>query len=129
MARYLLDTDTLIDYSNGHAPTVALVKGLYQDGHRLGVCCINITEFYSGLAEIDRDKARRFLDAMEYFEVSREAARRAGEYRYLYAVKGIQLSATDAITAAIAVEHGATLVTGNASHYPMEEVSLLRLPM
>ena len=65
---------------------------------------------------------------MEYFEVSREAARRAGEYRYNYARQGIQLAATDAITASTAVEHGATLVTGNASHYPMEEISLLKLP-
>lgn len=128
MARYLLDTDALIDYSNGHAATIALVKGLYRDAHALAVCCINITELCSGLAERDQDKARKFLGGLDYFEVSRDAAQMAGEYRHRFARKGIQLSATDAITAATAVEYGATLVTGNIAHYPMQELSILKLP-
>jgi predicted nucleic acid-binding protein len=42
--------------------------------------------------------------------------------------KGIQLTTTDVIIAAAALEQGATLVTGNMAHYPMEELPFLSPP-
>lgn len=128
MARYLLDTDVIIDYLKGRAATVALVEGLYQGGHELAVCCINVAELYSGLTEREREKAAELVDAMAYLEVTRKAAQRAGEYRHSLARKGIQLSTTDVIIAAAALEQGATLVTRNTAHYPMEELPLLSPP-
>jgi predicted nucleic acid-binding protein len=38
------------------------------------------------------------------------------------------LPLTDALIAATAVEHNATVVTGNVRDYPMPEVSILPLP-
>jgi len=128
VARYLLDTDVLIDHLKGRAPSVALIRSLQRDGHKLGVCCVNIAELYSGVAERDQYGAAELVDALDYFEVSRDAAQMAGEYRHRFARKGIQLSATDAITAATAVEYAATLVTGNIAHYPMQELLILKLP-
>lgn len=107
---------------------MALLEGLYRDGHSLGVCCVNVAELYSAIAEADREKTAELMDALSYFEVGRDAARLAGQYRYAFARSGIQLSAADAIVAATAVHHGATLATGNTAHYPMEDISLVALP-
>ena len=47
MAKYLLDTTALIDYLKGHQPVVELLRELAEQGHDLGICCINVTELYS----------------------------------------------------------------------------------
>jgi hypothetical protein len=51
MAKYILDTTLLIDHLRGRTETAELVDTLALDGHRLGVCCVSITELYSGLGQ------------------------------------------------------------------------------
>lgn len=128
MARYLLDTDTLIDYLRGKAATAALLEALSKDGHLLALCCINITELYSGLTEAEQEEVVEVISGISFLPVTRRAAARAGQYRYVFARQGIQLPVTDATIAATAVEYGATLITGNVSHYPMKELALITRP-
>ena len=47
MTRFLLDTDTLIDFSKGREPTPTRILQLLQAGDMLGVCAINTAELYS----------------------------------------------------------------------------------
>lgn len=128
MGKFLLDTTALIDYLRGQGDTVQLVNSLAHQGHRLGLCCINVAEVYSGLNQQERAGADRLTDTLDFYEVSREVAKRAGQYRYDFARQGITLSTADTLVAATATGEGATLVTANARDFPMEEVDLLQHP-
>ena len=48
MTYYLLDTDTLIDFSKGREPVVSRINQWIKDGDVLGVCPINITRVLRG---------------------------------------------------------------------------------
>lgn len=127
MAKYLLDTTVLIDYLNG-GKAVVLVTGLANQGHELGICCVNVAEVYSGLRTEERSKADRLFNGLGYYEVSRDMAREAGAYRFRFARKGMTLTVSDTIIAATAIAYGATLITANVKDYPMEELALLQQP-
>ncbi len=128
MARYLLDTDAIIDYLAGFQPSVALIQEIHSRGDLLCVSDVVLAEVYSGLLPRDRDKAGKLLGACPFLSTGPEAARRAGEWRYEYARKGVTLSTTDALMAATAHAHDAAIITGNVGDYPMREVSVLSLP-
>jgi predicted nucleic acid-binding protein len=51
MAKYLLDTTILIDHLRGRQEAVDLLTALAHQGHRLGLCCVNVAELYSGLRQ------------------------------------------------------------------------------
>jgi tRNA(fMet)-specific endonuclease VapC len=127
MERFLLDADAVIDYLKNVGESIALIRQLHGRGD-LCSCNVVLAEVYSGLHPRDRARARRFLDALRFLPTSPTAARQAGEWRYEYARRGRALSTTDALIAATAHEHAASLVTGNTSHYPMSELSLISLP-
>jgi predicted nucleic acid-binding protein len=94
----------------------------------LAVCCLSIAELYSGLRHADYGSADDLLLGTEYWDLSIEAARFAGEFRQRYKRQGIQLSTPDALQAALAVVNDATLVTGNVKDFPMPELKLRQLP-
>lgn len=125
MSKYLLDTDALISYLAGHRRTVELITRLNQEGHILGLCAINIAELYAGFSEAQRRRVEGLIDALYYFEMTAQAAKRAGAYRYEFARKGMSLSVADTLVAAVAAENNATVVTGNVKDYPMQEVRTL----
>jgi tRNA(fMet)-specific endonuclease VapC len=125
VASYLVDATALIDYLRGRQGTIALVGALFQQGHRLGVCCITTAELYAGLNKEERAGADSLIDAMDYHEVSLEIAKEAGRFRYEFARKGIALSTTDTLIAATAIANGATLITANTKDFPMEEIELM----
>jgi predicted nucleic acid-binding protein len=110
------------------AATSALLRRLLAAGDDLCVCDIVITKVFGGLAPHEISATRRFLQSLTYLERSRTAAESAGQWRYAFARRGIQVTLPDALIAATAVEHGATLVTGNARRFPMQRVSILPLP-
>lgn len=85
-------------------------------------------ELYSGLSQSERAKAHRLIDTLEYYEVSRNAAKLAGSYRFDFARRGMILTTTDTLVAATAVEQDATVITANPKDYPMEEIELVRQP-
>ena len=125
MSRYLLDTDTLINYSKGREPATSRIQQLIDQGDDLGVCAINVAEFFAGIAPADRPYWTTVFSTFTYWELSAAVAQRAGELRYDFARQGQILSTSDTLIAAVAMSEGATLVTGNAKHYPMPAIQLL----
>jgi len=124
MTRYLLDTDTLIDFSRGWEPTPSRVLQLIEAGDVLGMCAINVTEFYSGVPEENRIIWDDFFASLTYWEISRRAATRAGRARFIAARKGHALATADAIIAAVARENKATILTSNVKDYTIQGVSV-----
>lgn len=128
MAKYLLDTTALIDHLKGRQGVVDLIGTLARQGHQLGLCCVNVAEIYSGLTEREWVPAEILVDALEYYEVTSEAAKQAGRYRYDFARRGITLTTADTLIAAVAISEGAILITANTRDFPMDGIELLPHP-
>jgi predicted nucleic acid-binding protein len=126
MTRYLLDTDTLIDFSKGREPTRSRVLEMIDAGDVLGVCAVNVAEFFAGLPLEHRHVWDEFF-SLPYWDISREAASRAGADRYQLGRSGKSVTTTDALVAAVARDHGATIITSNIKDYPMEDVTVFSL--
>ncbi len=127
MTRYLLDTDTLIDFSKGREPTRSRILHMIDSGDVLGVCAINVSEFYSGVPEKNRSVWDELFGSLTYWDISRQAAAAAGRDRFTAARKGIALATADALVAAVAREHNATILTSNLKDYAIESISILSL--
>jgi tRNA(fMet)-specific endonuclease VapC len=127
MPTYLLDTDVIIDALNRKRGWAALLEKLLLDGHRLACCAINVVEVYAGMRAAEEPRTVEFLGSLDYYEISPEAARRAGLLKRDWARKGTALNIQDALIAATALENDLMLVTGNARHYPMPELRLFPL--
>lgn len=125
MNKYLLDTTALIDHLRGRGEVVGWVTSLARQGHRLGLCCINVAELYAGLSPEEQVRADRLVNSLEFYQVTREVAKQAGRYRYDFGRRGVTLSTADTLIAATAISEGATLITANARDFPMEDVQLV----
>lgn len=91
----------------------------------MAVCAVNIAELCSGLLQHELANAHRLLHDLAYYDISPDDARQAGTYRYEFARKGVTLPLADALVASVAVGRGATLVTANTRHFPMDGLKVL----
>lgn len=127
MATYLLDTNILIDFTKGQEPACSQVLAWVDAKEKLAACCITVAEFYAGLNAAEALEWRSFIESLVYWPITREVAMQAGQDRYRYARRGIALTTTDALIAALARERNATLVTANIKDFPMEDLTLFPL--
>lgn len=127
MTRYLLDTDALIDFSRGVEPATSAILEWIDGDDLVAVCPISVAEFFAGLTLEQATQWQGFIEALAYWDVSREAAMRAGQHRYAFARSGHTITTADALIAAVAQERAATVVTGNVRHYRMPGLSIFAL--
>ncbi len=127
MANYLLDTTVIIDCLRGTKETVDFLTQIASEGSVVGCCAINIAEVCAGMREHEGELTRKFLDSLEYYEVTRNLAELAGEYKREYAGKGVTLSLSDVMIAAVVISNNLTLVTNNSRHYPMPELNIKQI--
>lgn len=127
MTRYLLDTTTLIDFSKGQEQVRSRLLALLETDHVIGICAINLAEFYAGIAPVERVRWAEFFKNLRYWDITKEAAIRAGQLRYEFARQGITLSTPDTLIAAVAEEQEAVIVTDNVKDYPTKGMRLLSL--
>jgi len=128
MSIYLLDTSVIIDALNNKRRRGELLIGLAEQGHLLACCSINVTEVYAGMREEEQASTAELLDSLQFYPVTFPIARLSGFLKRDYSRKGITLAIGDVTVAAVALYHHLTLITDNAKHYPMKEVSLYPLP-
>ena len=124
MADYLLDTTVIIDYLRGNRKTAELLTRLFSEGASLGCCSINIVETYAGLREKERAATENLLSSLEYYDLTPQIARQAGEYLRQYKAKGITLALSDTVIGSIAIVNDLILLTDNSRHYPMPNLKL-----
>ena len=70
----------------------------------------------------------QLLESLQFYPVTFPVARLAGILKRDYGRKGITLAVADVTVAAVALHYHLTLITDNAKHYPMRELSLYPLP-
>ena len=127
MTRFILDTDTLIDFSKGWEPTRSRFLELIDAGDVLGICAITIAEFYAGIPSETRPLWDEFFSSLAYWGISREAAVAAGVDRYEFGRKGQPITTADSLIAAVARAQHAIILTSNAKDFPMQTVSVRSL--
>ncbi len=127
MGRFLLDTTALIDFSKNREPARSRLLAMIEGGDELGVCSIQVAEFWAGLPTAERIRWTPFIDNLHYWDILRETAQRAGAYRHDFARRGQAISVADALIAAVARQENAAIVTDNAKDFPMEGVVILAL--
>ena len=124
MSGYLLDTGILIRHLRGQKQIVSLVRGLSRV-NRLSVSTVTNLELYAGMHDDERRVTRKLLSRCVNLPLDADVAERAG---YLVA-QGKQnnrpIGVPDAIIAATAIFHQATLVTLNTADF--QSVPSLRL--
>lgn len=127
---YLVDSDVLIAQRDGQPGALVLLEQLAPQG--LAISIITYMEVYQGtLRSPDPERARAsfetFLTGVPVVPFSLAAARRCATLREDLAHHGkrVRSRARDLVTAAIALEHGYTLVTHNRKDY--EDITHLAL--
>ena len=129
MPTYLLDTTVIIDALNDKRNRKLLLLDLLKQGHLLGCCPINVTEVYAGLRPKEESATERFLQSLQYYQITWPIARMAGLLKRDYSRKGKTLTVSDATIAAVAIHHRLTLLTDNVRDFPMKELAIYPLPL
>jgi len=127
MATYFLDTNILIDILRDRQGRRQLAQALLDQDHLLATCPINVAELYASMRPKEEPATTGLVESLELLPITGRAAREAGLFKSRFAAKGVSLSLPDALIAAVAIEHGCTLVTENRKDFPMPELSLYPL--
>ena len=119
---YLIDSDVLIAHRERQPSAVTLLAQLVPQG--LAISIITYLEVYQGiLRSHDPTQAREdfatFLASVPVIPISLASAERCAQLREDLSQQGkrVRARAFDLITAAIALEHGYTLVTRNRKDF------------
>jgi len=128
MEIYLLDTTVIVDAINGKRDRNRLLTDLIEQRNLLACCSINVTEVYAGMRAHEAKATEAFLRSLEFYEVTWDVARRAGELKHEWTKKGRTIALPDITIAAVALANGLTLVTDNRRDFPMPELHLHPLP-
>lgn len=126
--RLLLDTSVLIDALRLRHGRRELLAQLAREGHTLATTAMNVAEVYAGMRPHEEPQTEAFLGALDCFELTGNAGRLAGTLKRKWASKGRTIALADTIIAAVALEHGGTLMTDNRKDFPMPELELYPLP-
>jgi predicted nucleic acid-binding protein len=118
MAQLLIDTDVLIDYLRDQADSVKYLESVTPP---LSVSAMTVAELYAGVRDgAERAALDQFVDSFHVIPIDEAIATRAGIIRRDFGkTQGTGLA--DAIIAATAELHQASLVTLNRKHFQMLE--------
>ena len=122
MNKSLLDTDILSEISKGIAPNVARNASAYRTAFgRYTISVITIMEVVRGFQKKgSASRLQRFLTSISSEEIlvfDQAAAELAGRIVGDLERVGQPIGRADPMIAAIALQHGLELVTGNSIHY------------
>jgi predicted nucleic acid-binding protein len=125
---YLLDSTVLIDALNGRNGRPRLLAQFSEQDILLACCAVNVTEIHMGIRPGEEVKTEKLLRSLEFYPVTWEIARLAGDLFRQWRQKGQTLSLADVTIAAVCLTHELVLVTANRKHFPMPELQLFQLP-
>jgi tRNA(fMet)-specific endonuclease VapC len=128
----LLDTDILSEIGKGIDPNVARNAAAYRTAfRRYTLSVVTVMEVVRGFQKKQSSsRLQRFLTAIASEEIlpfDQAAAEVAGRIAGDLDRTGQPIGRADPMIAAIALEHGLELVTGNISHY--QRIQLIGYPL
>ena len=88
------------------------------------MCAVNVAEFFTGIPPEQAPHWHWLMSKFHYWDISEEAAARAGAYRYALRRRGLVLALPDALVAGVAATRDATILTDN-----LRDFRLLNLPL
>jgi predicted nucleic acid-binding protein len=124
----LLDSSVIIDPINGRHARYEVLEALIAEGISLACCPINITEVHMGMRPHEAKITEQLLASLEFYPVTPEIAKYAGELYRKWRQKGMTLALPDLTIAAVAIHNGILLATDNPKDFPMPELKLRSLP-
>lgn len=124
MELYLPDTNIFIYAYNDEEP---YAKHLLRWITKKSLCISSIVaaEFLSGGEEVEQDKFEALIDRFGTIPVDTAVARIAANYRRQFAKAKPRLKLPDALIAASCKLYGSSLVTENATDFPMQDIKKL----
>src|SRR5437867_1270581 len=128
MANFLLDTSVIIDAINDKRGRRQMLRDLIEQNNILSCCAINVSEVYAGMRPKEEENTKTFLSTLEYYPIGFAEAEAGGLFKRDHAKKGVTLSLTDSLIAAVAIHNHLTLITDNTKDFPMREIRLHPLP-
>ena len=115
-AKFLVDTDVLIDFLRGISDAVNFVR---NHAHEISFSAISVEELYAGVREgQERRTLDNFVAAFGVIPVTSQTGKFGGLYRRDYG-KSHNVGLADAVVAATAETEKLELVTLNRKHFPM----------
>ncbi len=127
-AACLLDSSVIIDAINGRNHRNEMLEALIAEGILLACCSFNITEVYMGMCPHEAKTTEQLLDSLEFYPVTPEIAKYAGELYRKSRQKGLTLALPDLTIAAVAIWSDLIFATDNPKDFPMPELRLRLLP-
>ena len=115
MQLFLFDSDIIIDYLRGFEAALDFFESFDCD---FNTSVVTIAELYSGVRDKDRQEFEYFMSLFAVLPLTTEIAKEAGFLRQSYS-KSYGMGLADAMIAATAKAHGATLVSLNARNFSM----------
>ena len=121
--RYLVDTDWVIHYLNGHREIVARVQDLSPD---IALSVISLAELYEGVfysrdPQKSEEALQDFLRGIELVGIDDEITRVFGHERGRLRAAGKTVGDFDLLIGATALRHGLTVLTNNRRHFELIE--------
>ena len=125
MPDYLFDSGILILHLRNQPGYPELAIRLMQDANPY-ISAMTHLEIIKGMRDREHVKTLELLKSFETIPMTGEIADLAGELIRSWRKRGVILGDADAVIAASALRDGLTLVTTNARHFPMPELSVLQ---
>ena len=118
--RYLVDTDWVIHYLNGHPDIVRRLNELQSQG--LGLSVISLAELYEGIyfstdPEGNEQDLNDFLRGVNIIGIDEEACKLFGRERGRLRKAGQLIGDFDLLIAATGLHYGLTVLTNNRQHF------------
>ncbi len=119
---YLVDTDWIIHYLNGHEEIVEKLKSLRREG--LCISVISLAELYEGIYYStspagNEEALNDFLNGVSIFGVEEEICKVFARERGKLRQKKKVIGDFDLLIASTCLYHNLTMLTNNRKHYEM----------
>src|SRR5258706_14208 len=121
---YLIDSDVLIWVLRGNKTYENFLQDL-KDKEELSISTVTIAEIYKNIFPSEIIKTENVLNEFQVYDVSVPIAKQAGLYWQEYVKRLKNLNLTDCLIAATANVNNLKLVSLNAKHFPMKDITLL----